>query len=427
MDKLTDNWYKIDNAGKIFHAVSRASNSSVFRLSMIVKEPVDPGALQIAVDRVIQRFPTLAVKLYKGVFWYFLGRNENRLLVEEETEYPCHPIHSSTNNGYLIRVLYFNKRISVEVFHSLTDGVGAIDFLKSIVYQYFLLLGKEVTADDQVMLPSESPSTYETEDSFEKYYYKTTSNRTKESTGFHIKGTPFKPIGNNVIHGVINVTELNIVAKQNNLTITEYLTSVLIYAIYTQRMKYGIYNKPIKIAIPVNLRNAFPSKTLRNFFTVVNIAVNVSAHTTFESIATEVIKQFKEKVTEKNLYEGIVHNVKLQKLLAARFIPVAIKHLFMRQGFKRFGENIKTMTISNLGRVTLPEAMSKHVERMEVVVYPTGKSPISCGICSINDQMTITFSRSIVEVDIIQYFFKFLADHSNIPVKVFSNNWGVDT
>lgn len=419
-------WFRIDNAGKIFRAVSKVSNTSIFRVSMIMTEPVQQIILQEALDIVLKRFPTLAVKLQRGVFWDFLRENDEKLLVREEQQYPCYPLKSQLNSGYLLRIQYFNYRISVEIFHSLTDGTGAIEFLKTLVYQYLCLTGKSIDDEDIILHPDELPSKYEMEDSFEKYYKPFPVKRIEETKAFHIEGTSLEPFGNNVIHGVMSASQLNKVAKQNGATITAYLASVLIYSIYSETMKYGIYNQPVKVTIPVNLRKIFPSKTLRNFFTVVNVGVNVSENISFETILKEISSQLKEKINKENLYKVIVSNIKLEKILVARFIPVVIKNIAMRYGFENFGENTKTLTLSNLGNTKIPDSMSNYIDRMEAIIYPTRKSPINCGVCSCNDKLTITFSRTIVEADVIRSFFSFLAQHSEMDVEVYSNCWGTN-
>ncbi|MDF2984987.1 MAG: alcohol acetyltransferase [Eubacterium sp.] len=416
-------WFRVDNAGKIFRSVSKQSNTSVFRVSMLLNENVRKDELQKAVDIVLNRFPSFRVELRKGVFWDFLATNEDRLVIQPEEKYPCYPLNP--NEGYLFRVLYFNCRISVEIFHSLTDGTGAVEFLKTLVYQYLLLTGKNIEDEGLILHPDELPGKYETEDSFEKYYRAEHVKRIAETKAFHIEGTPLEPFGNNVIHGVMSSAALNSAAKQNGATITEYLSAVLIYSIYCETMKYGIYNKPIRVTVPVNLRKIFPSKTLRNFFTVVNVGIEPSENIDFQTILTEVSQQLKHKIKKENLYSVMASNIKLEKMLVARFVPVFIKNIAMRYGFKNFGENSKTITLSNIGNIKLPAAMSKHISHMEAIIYPTDKSPINCGVCSVNDNLTVTFSRTILEADIIRSFFSFLTHNSGLEIKVYTNNLGV--
>lgn len=417
-------WFKIDNAGKIFRSVSKESNTSIFRVSVILTEPVQAEMLQAALDIVIKRFPSFSVKLRKGFFWDFLYENDEKLLVREEKLYPCSPLIKGENRGYLLRVLYFNCRVSLEVFHSITDGTGAVEFLKTLIYQYLSIKGEKVEDEGMLLHPDELPNKYEIEDSFEKYYEDAPSERIVETKAFHIEGTPLEPFGNNIIHGVMSASELNAIAKKNGTTITEYLTSILIYSIYNETMKYGIYDKPIRVTIPVNLRKIFPSRTLRNFFTVVNVGIDPSPNLTFETVLKEVSRQLKEKTKKENLKKVLTANIKLEKMLVARFVPVFIKDIAMRYGFENFGEDSKTITLSNIGNIRFPSLMSEFVHQMEIVIYPTHKSPVNCGVCSVNDKLTVTFSRTILEANIIRSFFCYLVQNVGLDVRVYSNDWG---
>ena len=165
-----DRWFRLDNAAKIFPAVTKNSNSSVFRVSMELTEKVDPELLQKAADLAIRRYPVLQVKIRRGMFWNFFDQNERPLVVQPETVYPCAPLDPRTNNGYFLRVLYYRSTVSVEMFHSLTDGTGALEFLKTLVYQYLLLTGAAIRDEGLVLRPDDDPSRYEMEDSFTRYY-----------------------------------------------------------------------------------------------------------------------------------------------------------------------------------------------------------------------------------------------------------------
>ncbi|WP_411842436.1 alcohol acetyltransferase [Salinicoccus sp. HZC-1] len=421
-----DRWYKIDNTGKIFHAVSSATNSSVYRVSMTLKETIDKECLQRALDIVAVRFPMLTVRVRKGLFWDFMEYNDEELCVKEERGYPCAPIDTKKNNAYLIRVLYFDRRVSVEIFHSLTDGGGAVEFLKTLIYQYLRLKGEDVSAEGAVLLPEDPPSSEETEDSFERY---ATSDGGKRSgnmaeKAYQIRGTAFDPPGINVIHGVVNASDLNAFAKGRGATLTTFLTGILIQSIYTENMKEDTPEGLIAIALPISLRRQFPSRTLRNFFSVANIGVQMNESMTLDDIIKEVSGQLKSKADKETLQAGINRFVSLQSSLWTRIVPVFLKYPLMRFGFNQFGERAKTMTLSNLGNTKLPGSMVPHIERMEVVLYPTRKSPINCGIGTVNDQLTITFARSIDENDIIRSFFRKLRAVTGLDIAVYSNEWG---
>lgn len=422
-----DQWYKIDNTGKIFHAVSNASNSAVFRVSMTLHEMVDPKILQEALDIVVLRFPTLTVRVRKGLFWDFLEQNDQVLLVKEETDYPCAPIDRKENNAFLIRVLYFKERISVEVFHSLTDGGGAAEFLKTLAYEYLLLKGEPVEADGTyIMLPHDAPKREEVEDSFEKY---ATSRAVKnpassDKKAYQLKGTTLNPPGINVIQGIVDAKALNTFAKAEGTSLTGFLTSLLIKVIHMEKHREKSKSSLITVAMPVSLRRHFPSVSIRNFFSVSNIGVRMSDDVPLEEIIEQVTQQLIAKTDKNFLQEGINRFVAFQSHLWLRIVPVFIKYPVMRFAFNQFGERAKTLTLSNLGNIQLPESMQPYADSMDVVLYPTNKSPINCGMATVNDKLTITFSRSIEENKIIKTFFKEITRLTGLDVTVSSNGWG---
>ncbi|MFS0782726.1 alcohol acetyltransferase [Bacillus sp. 1P06AnD] len=414
-------WHKLDNAAKLFPAVKADHNSSTFRVSMIMKETVQRDMLQAAASMAIKRFPMLAVEMKKGTFWNYLDEPKRTIQIEKEENYPCYPV----TNGSLLRIIYFHKRISLEIFHGLTDGAGAVEFLKTVAYSYLKMLGHHIEHENLILLPEDFPDKEEYEDSYTLYFRPESTNRIMEPKSFQITGTPIEPFGNNVIHGVVSASKLNEYAKSKGATITGYLTAILIRSIYMEYAKNQKSDRKVMIAVPVSLRKSFPSKTIRNFFSVMNIGTELTEQTSFDTLLMEVMKQLTEKTNKKALEQSVSPNVRLEKELWIRFIPLFIKHTFLRYSFEHFGDSRKTLTLSNLGKINLPRDMGKHIERMEAVVYPTAKSPINCGICSINDKLTITFTRRIMETDAIKHFFRSLADQTGLRIEIYSNEWGI--
>ena len=63
-------WYRLDSAGILYSALQREEYSAIYRFSAVMTAPVDPDALQRAIDAVKPRFPTFAVRIRRGLFWY---------------------------------------------------------------------------------------------------------------------------------------------------------------------------------------------------------------------------------------------------------------------------------------------------------------------------------------------------------------------
>ena len=69
-------WLKLDLSGNVYPTLQRKSFSSVFRVSVTLKEKVDPQILQKAYEKTLPRFPSLKVALRKGLFWRYLEPNK---------------------------------------------------------------------------------------------------------------------------------------------------------------------------------------------------------------------------------------------------------------------------------------------------------------------------------------------------------------
>lgn len=414
-------WYRLDNAAKVFPSVTGNKNSSVFRFAAILYEEVDPIALQQAVDIVMPRYPMFSVRLRKGIFWNYLDANKHSLVIQQETNPPCGQIDSARDGGYMLRVLYSGHRLSIEMFHALTDGSGAIEFFKSLLYYYFKCSGHEFPHEGKVKLGEEASPQEEVEDSFSKHYTPIYSESTRNPRSFHIRGVSYGDGDNSLVHGVVDSKAINLVAKKYGGSITSYLASLLIYSIYQTRSHQRDATKPIVIAVPVNLRNSFPSKTLRNFFNVINVGAYMDEEMTLEKLVPLIQEMLIQKTNKTYLQSSINNNVNFERNVASKFVPLFVKNYFVRLGFDHLSESKKTITLTNLGRVDLPSEMFHYIQHMEIAAYPTQKSPVACGLISCNDRLTITFIKNIVETDILQYFYSHLATIEGLEVDVYSN------
>jgi hypothetical protein len=105
-------------------------------------------------------------------------------------------------------------------------------------------------------------------------------------------------------------------------------------------------------------------------------------------------------------------------------VPLFIKNIFINFGVDVLGASKKTITLSNLGNIALPEEMNGFIDQFETLLYPSKKSPINCCICSANDKLNMAFTRTIAEADILQYFFSYLSEKEGLDVEIYSNDWG---
>lgn len=129
-------WMRLDNAAKIYPAAKRRNWTNYFRLSATLTEDVDLGVLRAALDVTVRRFPSIAVRLRRGVFWYYLEEITKAPAIEEDKSYPLVHVPFDDVRKCAFRVLVYGRRVAVEFFHAVTDGTGGLIFLKTLVAEY---------------------------------------------------------------------------------------------------------------------------------------------------------------------------------------------------------------------------------------------------------------------------------------------------
>lgn len=417
-------WLPLDNAAKIYPAARRQHWSNVFRLSATLAEPVDMQVMQTALDVTVRRFPSIAVRLRRGVFWYYLQQLSEAPEIREESSYPLTRMSRDETRKCAFRVLVYEKRIAIEIFHSLTDGNGALVFLKSLVAEYLQQkYGIHIPAEEGVLGRLEEPSEEEMEDSFQKYGGDVAASR-KENTAWHLSGTPEV---NDFLHltcMTLSVEEVRQKAHEYHVSVTNFLTAVMMQALQNlqkEKVPNRKKRKPIKVLIPVNLRKLFESKTLRNFamYTTPEILPKLGEYS-FEEICQVIKSCMSTEITPKQMSMKIATNVNSERIMLVRVLPLFIKNIVMKAIFDSVGERKSCLTISNLGAVKLPEAMMPYVERMDFILGVQASAPHNCGVLSFGDKLYINFIRNIKEADLEYQFYRVLQDFG-LSVEVQSN------
>ena len=104
------------------------------------KDKINKQILEKAVTKTLEKYKAYKVKMEGGFFWYYLDENNKKVVVSEEKEQPFKKINTAENNNYLFKVTYFDKKINIEFFHTLTDGNSGSAFFKEIIYNYLNLI-----------------------------------------------------------------------------------------------------------------------------------------------------------------------------------------------------------------------------------------------------------------------------------------------
>ncbi len=417
-------WMRLDNAAKIYPAARSQNWSNVFRLSATLQEPIDRDVMQSALDVTVRRFPSIAARLRRGTFWYYLQQLQKAPPLRQESNHPLTRMSRQEARQCALRVIVYENRVAVEFFHSLTDGTGGLIFLKTLLAEYLLQrYGVSAPAEQGVLGRLEEPSPAELEDSFLKYAGPVAASR-KEDTAWHVAGTP-EPDGYlNLTCFTLPVKNVLALSHSYGVSLTAFLCAVMMMALQElqqERVPFVKHRKPIKVLLPVNLRSIFPSRSLRNFalYTTPQIDPRLGEYELGE-VCKIVHHWMGMDITPRQMSRKIATNVNSETSLPIKLMPLFIKNIAMKAVFLTVGERKSCLTISNLGNVKLPEEMKPYIKRMDFILGPQARAPYNCGVLSWGDTLYLNFIRNTKEPDLEMAFFRQL-QKLNLPVAVQSN------
>lgn len=423
MEKGTKRWYKMDSAGTLYAALQKEQYSATYRFSALMREPVKPAALQCAIEDIMPRFPGFAMRIRRGFFWYYLEPNPAPgPFLKADVSDPCQPFRFREDGRWLVRFYYYENRISLEVFHALSDGAGALTLLRTLVAAYLRRLGHDIPEGDGVLPLGEAPRPEELEDAYARYAGPHAGRLRLQPKAFPNTGTPEPFYTFHVTMGFLPLDRLKEQARANGVSITEYLSAVLLFVILERQRREAPYRpRPAALAIPVNLRSLFPSETLRNFITTVRVDVDPAlGDYSFSEILARVHASMRLLVNRQELRSAFTRNVRFTRNPLLRAIPVFVKGPVMAANYRVHGVRPYSCTYTNPGAFSVPEAMRPYVVGAEVILGQATVPRCHCASISYGNTMEVTFAGTQAETETERDFFRFLV-RDGIPVRIESN------
>lgn len=413
-------WTRLDNASKIFPPTSNNRDTKVFRLSCELKDEVDPLVLQNAIGPTLDSFPLYRSVLRRGAFWYYFESSDLEPVVEEESKPICAPLYLKEEKNLLFRVFYFRNRLSVEIFHALSDGTGAIWFFETLIYHYMTEKYKDHLPLDFPKINHRASMSQKIDDSFEKTYYKRRNieplAKEPKVRAYQIRGSKVEENRTKLIEGTLSAKKVLELAHEYGTTLTIFLTALHFYAI-NKDMPSKMRKYPVVLQVPVNLRQYFESNTARNFFGTMNIQYDFSQESpTLEDIIVSVSESFKKELTKEKINEHLDELMALEKNPLARLIPLPLKDITLKTA-NYLGDRHITSSISNVGRIIMPKEFEPLIHKFSVFVSARRPQIV---VCSYLDNLVISFISPFHEADIQRIFFQFLTDRG-IEVSISSN------
>lgn len=408
-------WRKLDNAAKLYSASSNKKDTRVFRFYCELKEQVQSELLQQALDQTVETFPTFLMVLRKGLFWHYLEPCNLRPVVKEEYKEPCSRLYIRDKKNLLFEVTYYQKRINFEVFHVLTDGTGATEFLKELVKNYLYLAHKEEGLEQVSLQPEDMTVQDQEDDSFLKYYSKDQKRPKKRKLhAFQIRRK--KKDGNrlHVHESIVSVQAILKRSRELGVSMTIFLTAIYMMAIHEEMSKMQ-KKRSVILMVPVNLRKFFPSMSMLNFFNWIEPGYDFATQDgSFEAVLNHTKAFFEAELTKEKMSAHISELLALELHPILRLAPLELKNLCIQAGAK-FSEKNVTAIFSNMSAVKMPESYVPYIERFGVY---TNTPKMELCLCSFQDKLSFAFTSRYDTENIERNFYRLLKEQGISAQKV---------
>lgn len=378
---------ELDGAGIIYPYVANRNWNSVYRIEACLKQTVNADTLNRAVGELRRDYPYFFMTLAKTRTKFILREcsHDTNTVYNNCTEV-CKPFDLESGEP-LIRFLYNENKIILEMFHSLTDGHGATELMKALLSKYRKAFAAE-GSDGTPALSQGAALLKNRNDIFEKLFSEGGKNVSRlVSNAYQIKRARPNRLQYKTLE--IPCSQLVKAAHFYGVSVAVLVCGLQIKAI---AMSQKNIKKVIRISVPVDLRRLFGGTSCRNSSLYFLVSANVEETKIFSDLLEKVKKQFKENVTDENMRNLAYTNVSSANLKVFKILPVSVKKAILKFGYTHLGENQFTATMTDIGVIKSDEKLGDLVESIYFVLGKQKTKPINIAVTTYGETARIIIS-----------------------------------
>ena len=106
----------------------------VIRIKIRMRDLIEQKTLRQAVDMTMQRYPYFCVELQKKEKQYVFIENHRPVIITNSLKGV--ELNSETSNYHMLAFAWHDNWIILDIFHGMTDGTGAYEVIKTLLYYY---------------------------------------------------------------------------------------------------------------------------------------------------------------------------------------------------------------------------------------------------------------------------------------------------
>lgn len=385
---------------------SSKENPNEIRIRIRMRDLIDPSALRHAVDTTMQRYPYFCVELQKKDGQYVFVDNTRPVVISSSLHGV--DLNAEGSNYHMVAFAYQDNWIILDIFHGLTDGTGAYEVIRTLLYYYCSKRYGIKLREEGIRLVGDVIPEEEWEDPIELAMDLPAPVRSELPKALNV-------IENAGLQNDTTKTVYSISIKESEFmrfsmdndgspgTITALLLSRAVAKLFPD------VNDPIRIALCVNQRKALQKP---------------KAH---QSLVGGAMLEYKEKLRDWPLerqataYRGMVFVQTMEErvLAAANGMKMVTQMLLSKETdqerlgiaahFGKSAEQIMTATVSYVGKANYKEA-EQYIRDFRTWTGATGKYPC-VEIAAVNGRFTLDFIQPFSSPLIVNAFSKELEDN----------------
>ncbi|WP_018525814.1 hypothetical protein [Alkalispirochaeta alkalica] len=405
-------WYPLDTTAIIFPPALSARFTTVFRISARLKEPVDLPVLERVTAELYRRAPYFCVRLRQGFFWYYLEECPPSGVLRDDG-FPCMDLPRRGSARPLLVIRARGNRVALEVSHVLTDGRGALLFLRTLLEMYTALGRGDSPGEVADILRPGEPESWETRYASRLFYRPGQPLPPSYAPAWHVPGPLLGQGRYHVTTGRYPLEPLRERARAMGVSMTDLFLALFIYALqlcYRQEPRPRRHRRPLRILVPVDMRPGTGLQTMRNFFVYAMVELDQRLGIyQLDEIARNVHHQLRAQLDPRSLRKQVARNVAARRNWFNRSIPVFLKDLILRGVYRFQGEAVNTASFSNLGEVSLSREGGDRVLDLDFIAPPSAVTGPNMTLVSFRGTVSVSFGSLRRDPRVEKIFFQTLA------------------
>jgi len=386
--------YPLDTSASIMPAVTNAGKTSFFRFEAVLKEPIDRERLQKTVAGLQARWGHVFVTLKKTWNTWVLVPMGEPPRVETDGPTDCHGLDVHRPGTPLIRFRVNGPQLALECSHLAVDGIAALKILLAVVTGYLR---------EEPLSPTNEILEEEYEDPFFRHAVPGTPWPVRPPRAWRVQEERL-PVGQyRTTRLELSLGGTKARAAGRGLTVTEYLATIhllCLHRLYVAEKARPGRRTPgkINLMIPVDLRTAFPSATLRNFIGMVVVSLDPERDLfTFEAVANAVRKAIRGQKRPEGQLKQISRNATAAKNPLVRWLPRVVKAPLQRILYRFFGDGLVTSHLTNVGKLSDEGVWGAQLKAVRFIPGGSTRSGVSMAVISLGDTLCLTVGSLLQE------------------------------